>query len=100
YVACAYRLLLDGTFPAFGTHDGKIIDKLIAYAKQHAIGQERYEFQFLYGIRRALQDRLRREGYGVRIYVPYGSSWYPYFTRRLAERPANLLFFLRSMFSK
>ncbi|MGI8922998.1 MAG: proline dehydrogenase family protein [Fimbriimonadales bacterium] len=100
YIACSYRLLAGGNFPAFGTHDGKIIERLSAYAKQHAIGQERYEFQFLYGIRRDLQEGLRKEGYGVRVYVPYGSSWYPYFTRRLAERPANLLFFLRSMFSK
>jgi proline dehydrogenase len=100
YVALGKELLLEGTFPAFGTHDSKIIDVLKAFSQERGIGSERFEFQFLYGIRRDLQERLRNDGYGVRIYVPYGDSWYPYFTRRLAERPANLLFFIRSLFGK
>ena len=100
YVRYAHAMLLEATYPAFGTHDEKIIEDIIAFAKSNGISAERFEFQFLHGIRRDLQKRLLDSGYGVRVYVPYGNSWYPYFTRRLAERPANLLFFIRSLFSK
>ena len=86
-----------GSDPAFGTHD----DELIAYARQAAAqagrGPEEYEFQFLYGIRRDLQQELVDSGHRVRVYIPFGSAWYPYLTRRMAERPANLLFFLRAL---
>lgn len=83
-----------GVYPAFATHDAAIIDDIRIYAAKHAIGQDQYEFQMLYGIRRDLQEQLVQQGYRVRIYVPYGTAWYPYFVRRLAERPANLWFFI------
>jgi proline dehydrogenase len=91
------RLLQDGIYPAFGTHDHRLIESLIQYAADNRIGRSRFEFQLLYGIRRDVQRDLLRRGYIVRVYVPYGERWYPYFTRRLAERPANLLFFLRAL---
>ncbi len=100
YWQLAQRLLLEGIFPAFATHDEKLISAIKEFARVHSVGNGRFEFQMLYGVRRALQKRLRDEGYIVRIYIPYGKSWYPYFTRRLAERPANLLFFLRSLFRR
>jgi proline dehydrogenase len=90
-------LLLHGTYPAIATHDDRLIEATRQFARQHDIATDRYEFQMLYGIRRDLQERLLRDGYRVRIYVPYGTEWYPYLMRRLAERPANLLFFLRSI---
>lgn len=100
YIAMS-RLLIDaGTYPAFGTHDDKIISTIRSYAETAGRELGAYEFQMLFGIRRPLQESLKNEGYNVRIYIPYGSSWYPYFTRRLAERPANLLFFLRNLFGK
>ncbi|HEX9117455.1 MAG TPA: proline dehydrogenase family protein, partial [Anaerolineae bacterium] len=83
-------------YPAIASHDEAVTDFVRAYAYQHQIPPSAFEFQMLYGIRRELQSRLVREGYRVRIYVPYGTHWYPYFMRRLAERPANLLFFLRA----
>lgn len=98
YITLSKRLLESGNYPAIATHDEKIINVLTAFAKDQNIAQSRYEFQMLYGIRRDLQERLRKEGYGVRIYVPFGDQWYPYFTRRLAERPANFFFILRSLF--
>jgi proline dehydrogenase len=100
YLECAMRLLSAGVFPAFGTHDGRIINAIIARAERDSIDPKAFEFQFLHGIRRDLQADLKDRGFGVRVYVPYGSSWYPYFTRRLAERPANLFFFLRSLFGR
>jgi len=94
----AMRTLLDrGTYPAIATHDERLIDATTAYARQRGIGPDRFEFQLLYGIRRDLQERLVREGYRVRVYVPYGTEWYPYLMRRLAERPANLWFFVRNL---
>ncbi|MDI3341676.1 MAG: proline dehydrogenase family protein [Sphaerobacter sp.] len=101
-VDAAYRrqmeaLLEGGNYPAFATHDEKMIAAAKEYARRHGIGPERFEFQMLYGIRRDLQLRLVREGYNVRVYVPYGTQWYPYLTRRLAERPANLLFVIRNL---
>ncbi len=98
------RLLLspkaaaNGVYPAFATHDPAMIDEIKAYTRAHAIPAERYEFQMLYGIRRDLQEALVKEGYRVRVYVPYGTAWYPYFVRRLAERPANLWFFVSNLF--
>jgi proline dehydrogenase len=91
------RLLLGGNYPAIATHDERLIDHARRFAGDHGIAPSRFEFQMLYGVRRDLQRRLVREGYTVRVYVPYGAEWYPYFMRRLAERPANLLFLLRSV---
>ena len=97
YVALMERLLAAGTYPALATHDPQILARARAFARQHAVGPERFEFQMLYGVRRDLQAQLVRDGYTVRIYVPYGREWYPYFMRRLAERPANVLFVTRSV---
>jgi proline dehydrogenase len=94
------RLLLSqraaetGVYPAFATHDASIIEEIKHYTRAHAISPQAFEFQMLHGIRRDLQEQLVREGYRVRVYVPYGTAWYPYFVRRLAERPANLWFFV------
>jgi proline dehydrogenase len=85
--------------PAFGTHDDACIDHVKALAGQLGISRRDFEFQMLYGVRRDVQERLAAEGYRVRVYVPYGSQWYPYLMRRMAERPANLLLFLRSLVS-
>ncbi|MCC7361683.1 MAG: proline dehydrogenase family protein [Anaerolineales bacterium] len=90
----------NGRFPplaALATHDAARIEAAKAYAQQIGLGRECYEFQMLHGIRRDLQEGLAREGYAVRVYVPYGTEWYPYFMRRLAERPANLWFFLSNL---
>jgi proline dehydrogenase len=93
------KLLLDrGEYPAIATHDEKIIAETKAYAAKRGIPAERFEFQMLYGIRRDLQRRLVSEGYRLRLYVPFGKAWYPYFMRRLAERPANVLFLARNVF--
>ncbi len=92
YIACMERLLERGDYPGVATHDVKIIDHAKAFAKQRGISAERFEFQMLYGVRRDLQYRLRREGYNMRVYVPFGTHWYPYLMRRLAERPANIAF--------
>ncbi|MDE3094467.1 MAG: proline dehydrogenase family protein [Chloroflexota bacterium] len=81
---------------AVATHDGRMVRAALRSARRHGVAPDRYEFQMLYGIRPELQRSLRARGYGVRIYVPYGTHWYPYLMRRLAERPANLWFFLRN----
>ena len=99
-VDAAYRrlmrsLLLYGHKPALATHDESIIRDAIAFVQSNGISAQRFEFEMLYGIRRDLQEKLVAQGYQMRVYVPYGEAWYPYFTRRLAERPANLFFFLR-----
>ena len=91
------RLLDDGHYPGIATHDDQIVEQAIAHARERGIGPERFEFQMLYGVRRDLQERLLREGWTVRIYVPIGSEWYPYFMRRLAERPANVMFLIGSL---
>lgn len=96
YLECAKKLLLRGRYPAIATHDEAVINELLAFAADNGVHPGRFEWQMLYGIRRDLQAKLRDMGHNVRIYVPFGSAWYPYFTRRLAERPANLLFILRS----
>ncbi len=98
YVAEAKQLIARGKYPAIATHDENIIHELCRYVKVEQIDKSRFEFQMLYGIRRDLQDRLLKDGYNVRIYVPFGDQWYPYFTRRLAERPANAFFILKSLF--
>jgi proline dehydrogenase len=86
-----------GIHPAFATHDEGIIKQAIDTAKERKIAADRFEFQMLYGIRRDLQRRLIQDGYRLRLYVPYGDAWYPYFMRRLAERPANVLFLARNL---
>src|SRR6266550_2531704 len=92
YIACMERLLERGSYPGIATHDVKIIEHAKAFARQQGISAERFEFQMLYGVRRDLQYRLRREGYNMRVYVPFGTHWYPYLMRRLAERPANIAY--------
>ncbi len=97
YVALM-RILLDrGEYPAIATHDEKMIAATKAYAEARRMGRDAFEFQMLYGIRRDLQRQLVAEGYRLRLYVPFGRAWYPYYMRRLAERPANLLFVLRHL---
>lgn len=93
------RLLLDSSsYHALATHDPAMIEAAKSYAASRGIGSDHFEFQMLYGVRRDLQQRLVREGYRVRVYVPFGTAWYPYFMRRLAERPANVLFLARNLF--
>jgi proline dehydrogenase len=92
------RLLLDhGTYPAFATHDVALLNEIKAYVAERKITRDRFEFQMLYGIRRDLQSSFVAEGYRMRIYVPFGREWFPYFMRRLGERPANVLFVLRGI---
>jgi proline dehydrogenase len=97
YVRVMKLLLSSGIYHGIATHDPKMIDATIDYAQKEGIGKEAFEFQMLYGVRRDLQTRLAREGYHVRVYVPYGKHWYPYFMRRLAERPANIWFVMRNL---
>lgn len=97
YVRLMKRLLSGGVYPAIATHDENIIEQALAFARQEGIAPDRYEFQMLYGVRRDLQRRLVDDGFNMRIYVPYGTQWYPYLVRRLAERPANLGFLLGSL---
>ena len=98
YLLILYELLERGVYPAVATHDEGIIGDTIQFVQAHDIPRARFEFQMLYGIRRDLQERLAGEGYNVRVYVPYGSQWYPYLTRRMAERPANLVFVASNAF--
>jgi len=100
YIEMAKILMAEGNYPAIATHDEKIILALKSWVNENGIEKERFEWQMLYGIRRDLQDSLHAEGYNVRVYIPFGDSWYPYFTRRLAERPANMWFILKAMFRK
>jgi proline dehydrogenase len=104
YVKCMHHLMLDGNYPGLATHDEAIITDAKRFAKEQRIPPARFEFQMLYGVRRDLQERLVREGYNVRVYVPFGTQWYPYLMRRLAERPANVAFMtgniLREMVSR
>ena len=97
YLVLMKQLLDQGTYPAIATHDEAIIGETIRYARDKGVGADRFEFQMLYGIRRDLQRRVVAEGYRLRVYVPYGTAWYPYFMRRLAERPANVFFLLRNL---
>jgi proline dehydrogenase len=97
YVKLMKQLLDFGTYPAIASHDEKVIRAALDYIREKNIPPERFEFQMLYGIRRDLQRELVRLGFRLRLYVPYGDAWYPYFMRRLAERPANLFFLLRNL---
>jgi len=97
YVRLMTKLFEQGTDPAIATHDERIIQQAVQYEKERNITPDRFEFQMLYGIRRDLQRRLVADGYRLRLYVPYGDAWYPYFMRRLAERPANVLFLARNL---
>jgi proline dehydrogenase len=99
-VAQVERLLEADADPAVASHDGEIVERLKAFARERDIGPGRFEFQMLYGIRRDLQRQLLDEGYRLRVYVPYGTEWYPYYMRRLAERPANVLFVFPSIFGR
>lgn len=94
---CAAALLAGGSFPRIATHDHRLIARVKGHAARLGVSPRDFEFQMLYGIRTPLQDALVRDGYRLRVYVPFGDQWYPYFMRRLAERPANLLFFLRAV---
>jgi proline dehydrogenase len=98
YVRLMKMLFDHGTYPAIATHDEQIINEALRYTRERGIGADRFEFQMLYGIRRDLQRLLIGLGHRLRLYVPYGTAWYPYFMRRLAERPANVLFVARSLF--
>ncbi len=98
YVNLARTLMKSGVYHGLATHDEKIIAELKQFARAESIPPSAYEFQMLYGVRRDLQQQLVREGYGVRVYIPFGTEWYPYYMRRLAERPANVLFIARNMF--
>lgn len=97
YVNCVRLLVEKGNYPAIATHDPAIIDAVKAFASEHSITRDRFEFQMLYGIRRDLQEELVKEGYRMRVYVPFGTQWYPYLMRRLAERPANVAFITGSV---
>jgi len=97
YVEQMKRLLESGTYAAIATHDEAIIDAARRFVWERGISKDGFEFQMLYGVRRDLQTRLREEGYNVRVYVPFGDSWYPYLMRRLAERPANVIFMAGSI---
>jgi len=98
YIRVMQLLLSSGIYHGIATHDPKMIDATIQYAQQKGIGKEAFEFQMLYGVRRDLQHQLAKDGYNMRVYVPYGKHWYPYFMRRLAERPANIWFVLKNIF--
>jgi proline dehydrogenase len=97
YVTLARQLLEANPYPAFATHDPDMIAAVQAAARERGLGPDRYEFQMLYGIRRDLQAALLAEGYRVRVYVPFGKQWFPYFMRRLGERPANVGFVLKGI---
>jgi proline dehydrogenase len=97
FVRLTGRLLAAGTFPALATHDPAMIDAAKRLAAEHGRDKESFEFQMLYGIRRDLQTALKADGYGMRVYIPFGREWFPYFMRRLGERPANVGFVLRGV---
>ena len=97
YVRLMEMLLVDGNYPAIATHDERMIDATVCFAEKESISSDRFEFQMLYGVRRDLQAQLVDQGYNVRVYIPFGESWYPYLMRRLAERPANILFMTGSV---
>jgi proline dehydrogenase len=100
YVRIAKRLLTEGTYPAIATHDEEILNEATRFAAERAVPSDAYEFQMLYGIRRDLQNEFRDAGHRVRVYVPFGREWFPYFMRRLGERPANVGFVVRSLFKE
>jgi proline dehydrogenase len=98
YLKLAQRMMTSGVFCGIATHDEAIVENLLAFVRERGVSKDAFEFQMLYGIRRDLQRRLVRMGFGVRVYVPFGPEWYPYFMRRLAERPANAIFLLKNLF--
>ncbi len=98
YIRVMQVLLASGVYHGIATHDPKMIDATIDFAQREGIAKDAFEFQMLYGIRRDLQEQLARDGWGMRVYVPYGKHWYPYFMRRLAERPANIWFVMKNLF--
>ena len=100
YVRVGKRLLTEGTYPAIATHDEVILEEMKRFAGERQISPDAYEFQMLYGIRRDLQNALRDARYRVRVYVPFGREWFPYFMRRLGERPANVAFVVRSLIAE
>jgi len=97
YIRVMQLLLSSGVYHGIATHDPKMIDATIEFANREGIGKDAFEFQMLYGVRRDLQRQLAKDGYNMRVYVPYGKHWYPYFMRRLAERPANVWFVLKNL---
>jgi proline dehydrogenase len=97
YVKLMKRMTTSGVFCGIATHDERIVDQMLQYVREKGIAPDAFEFQMLYGVRRDLQRRLAKAGYGVRVYVPFGTAWYPYFMRRLAERPANVVFLAKNM---
>lgn len=98
YVKLMKRMATSGVFCGIATHDEVIVDEMRRFVKEQELDKSAFEFQMLYGVRRDLQRRLAAEGYGVRVYIPFGTEWYPYFMRRLAERPANVLFLAKNFF--
>ena len=98
YITLMHRLATSGVFCGIATHDEGIVADMRQFAADHKIPKKNFEFQMLYGVRRDLQRQLARDGFGVRVYVPFGTEWYPYFMRRLAERPANALFLAKNFF--
>lgn len=97
YAKLVTILLTEGTYPGIATHDSRLIEYTKRYAASRGIDRSKFEFQMLYGVRRELQLELAQQGYNMRVYVPYGQEWYPYFMRRLAERPANVMFVLGNL---
>jgi proline dehydrogenase len=97
YLKLMRVLLTEGTSPAIASHDENVIRQAVQFIREQSIPGNRFEFQMLYGIRRDLQRELVSQGFSLRLYVPYGDAWYPYFMRRLAERPANVLFLAKNL---
>ncbi len=91
------RMVTSGVFCGIATHDEAIIDELRSFVRANSVAANAFEFQMLYGVRRDLQRKLVSEDFGMRTYVPFGTEWYPYFMRRLAERPANVLFLAKNL---
>ncbi len=100
FVTLMQILLRSGVYHGIATHDPKMIDATIEFAKRENISPKSFEFQMLYGVRRDLQEQLVRDGWGMRVYIPFGTEWYPYLMRRLAERPANAVFILKNLFRR
>jgi proline dehydrogenase len=98
YVQLMKRLATSGVFCGIATHDEKIVGEMTSFVALNHVDKSAFEFQMLYGVRRDMQRRLAGEGFGVRCYVPFGTEWYPYFMRRLAERPANVIFLAKNFF--
>ena len=100
FVRLMKTMLKSGTYHGIATHDPNMIDATMAFARAENIAPSAFEFQMLYGVRRDLQEQIVRDGWGMRVYIPFGTEWYPYLMRRLAERPANLLFILKNLFRR